>query len=50
MVDLDEGGTLLTHVDAGEPDEVAIGMRVRVDFRALTDEIALPYFVPDAGD
>ncbi|MET7452949.1 OB-fold domain-containing protein [Streptomyces sp. NPDC005574] len=48
VVDLDDGGTLLSHVDAGDPDDVVIGMRVRVDFRALTDRITLPYFVPES--
>ncbi|MFF5007815.1 Zn-ribbon domain-containing OB-fold protein [Streptomyces phaeochromogenes] len=47
VIDLDGGATLLSHVDAGDPDDVVIGMRVRVDFRAFTDEITLPYFVPD---
>ncbi|MFI9562869.1 Zn-ribbon domain-containing OB-fold protein [Streptomyces rishiriensis] len=47
VVDLDDGGSLLSHVDAGDPDDVVIGMRVRVEFRALDDEIALPYFVPE---
>jgi uncharacterized OB-fold protein len=46
VVDLDDGAVLLTHVADRAPDEVAIGMRVRVDFRPLTDEITLPYFVP----
>jgi uncharacterized OB-fold protein len=47
VIDLDDGGTLLSHVDAEDPDDVVIGLRVRVEFRALTDEIALPYFVPE---
>jgi len=47
VVDLDDGGTLLTHVDAADPDDVVIGMRVRVDFRPFTDRITLPYFVPE---
>ncbi|MEU1271836.1 OB-fold domain-containing protein [Streptomyces sp. NPDC005799] len=47
VIDLDDGAALLAHVDAGDPGDVVIGLRVRVDFRALTDEITLPYFVPD---
>ncbi|MEE1762828.1 Zn-ribbon domain-containing OB-fold protein [Streptomyces sp. SP18BB07] len=50
VIDLDDGGALLSHVDASGSDGVdgvTIGLRVRVDFRALTDEIALPYFVPE---
>jgi hypothetical protein len=27
-----------------------MGMRVRVEFRRLTDEITLPYFVPADGE
>ncbi|WP_033318307.1 Zn-ribbon domain-containing OB-fold protein [Streptomyces yerevanensis] len=50
VIDLDDGGTLLSHVDADTPDDVVIGLRVRVDFRPYTDEITLPYFVPDAID
>jgi uncharacterized OB-fold protein len=48
VIDLDDGATLLAHVDAGEPTDVVVGLRVRVDFRALTDEITLPYFVPES--
>lgn len=48
VIDLDDGGTLLSHVDAGDPDGVVIGMRVRVDFRPLTDRITLSYFVPES--
>ncbi|MGW0582590.1 Zn-ribbon domain-containing OB-fold protein [Streptomyces sp. NPDC002920] len=51
VIDLDDGATLLSHVDAGDagdPGDDWIGQRVRVDFRALTDEIALPYFVPES--
>ena len=29
-----------------DPDDVAIGMRVRVVFHDVTDEITLPKFVP----
>ncbi|MFJ9025605.1 Zn-ribbon domain-containing OB-fold protein [Streptomyces sp. NPDC102259] len=47
VIDLDDGAALLSHVDACDPDDVAIGMRVRVTFRHFTDEITLPYFVPD---
>jgi len=60
VIDLDDGGTLLSHVvdiagaePAKRPEdfaaEVTIGLRVRVDFRELTAEIALPCFVPDNG-
>ncbi|MET7841374.1 Zn-ribbon domain-containing OB-fold protein [Streptomyces sp. NPDC005356] len=47
VVDLDDGATMLSHVVGTDPEQVAIGMRVSVDFRALTDEITLPYFTPN---
>ncbi|MET7924311.1 Zn-ribbon domain-containing OB-fold protein [Streptomyces sp. NPDC005349] len=46
-VDLDDGATMLSHVVGTDPEQVTIGMRVSVDFRALTDEITLPFFTPD---
>lgn len=49
VIDLDDGGTMLSHVVEPEPGQVAIGMRVRVEFRELTDEITLPCFVADGG-
>lgn len=48
IIDLDDDGpALLTHVVGCDPDKVEIGMRVRVLFRRLTEEIVLPYFTPD---
>jgi uncharacterized OB-fold protein len=47
VIDLDDGGTLLSHVVDVEPRSVTVGARVRMSFRALDDEITLPYFVPD---
>jgi uncharacterized OB-fold protein len=47
VVDLEDGATLLTHIVGLTPAEVTVGMRVRVDFRPVSDEITLPYFVPD---
>ncbi|MEU6745460.1 Zn-ribbon domain-containing OB-fold protein [Spirillospora sp. NPDC046719] len=46
VIDLDDGGTLLSHVVDIEPDEVAIGLSVEVAFRPLDESITLPYFVP----
>ncbi len=45
IIELDEGWHMLTNlVDVdGEP---AIGMRVEVDFRRMSDEITLPFFRP----
>jgi len=45
VIDLDDGATLLSHVVDCPVDDVVIGLRVRADFRRLTDEITLPYFV-----
>ena len=46
VIDLDDGGTLLSHVVDVEPDRVTIGMPVRVSFRELDEDITLPYFTP----
>lgn len=49
LVDLDDGWTIKTNlVDVAEAD-IAIGMRVRVAFQPLDDEITLPFFAPDPG-
>ncbi len=44
IVTLDEGFEMLANLEC-EPAAAAIGMRVRVLFRAASAEIALPYFV-----
>lgn len=53
LVDLDEGVRMMTNLvkdepdyPSIEPDEVSIGMRVRVVFHDVTDEITLPKFTP----
>jgi uncharacterized protein len=55
LVDLDEGVRVMTNLVREEegfpslgPDEVQIGMRVRVVFDDVTDEITLPKFTPAA--
>jgi uncharacterized protein len=45
IVALDEGFEMLANLDC-DPARAAIGMRVRVAFRAVSVEISLPYFVP----
>jgi uncharacterized OB-fold protein len=53
LIDLDEGVRMMSNLvrDEGpdypsiDPDEVSIGMRVRVVFHDVTDEITLPKFV-----
>jgi uncharacterized protein len=53
LVDLDEGVRMMTNLVRDEegypsldPEEARIGMRVRVVFHDVTDEITLPKFVP----
>ena len=45
IVALDEGFEMLANL-ACEPARAAIGKRVRVAFRAASEQIALPYFIP----
>jgi len=53
LIDLDEGVRMMSNLvrDEGpdypsiDPEEVSIGMRVRVVFHDVTDEITLPKFV-----
>ena len=47
-VELDEGVRLLTHVVNCNIDDARVGMRVRVRWRALSDEMSFPVFEPDA--
>ncbi|HET6950204.1 MAG TPA: Zn-ribbon domain-containing OB-fold protein [Acidimicrobiales bacterium] len=44
VVDLDEGPRVMTNVVGCDPADLSIGMRLRVDFQALTDDIAAPVF------
>lgn len=53
LVDLDEGVRMMTNLVRDEdgypsldPDAVSIGMRVRVVFHDVTDDITLPKFTP----
>ena len=46
VVDLDEGPRLVTNIVGAEPDQLALGMRLQVDFRALTDDVSVPVFRP----
>ena len=48
IVELDEGFTMLTNLVDCDPEEVNVGLAVEVAFRAMTDEITLPYFRPCA--
>jgi hypothetical protein len=44
IVTLDEGYQMLTNLVGVAPDELAIGMRVRVEFHAVDGGVTLPYF------
>jgi uncharacterized protein len=44
IVTLDEGYQMLTNVIGVAPDDLAVGMRVRVQFHAVGPDVTLPYF------
>ena len=44
IVTLDEGYQMLTNVVGVAPDDLAIGMRVCVQFHAVGPDVTLPYF------
>ena len=45
-VDLPEGIRMQTNIIDCDPDSVEIGQQVEVVFKAVTDDISLPYFRP----
>ncbi len=49
MVDLEEGIRMMTRIVECAPEEVKIGMDVKVTFEDITDEHALPMFRPVQG-
>ncbi|OMC47560.1 hypothetical protein A5745_10435 [Mycobacterium sp. IS-2888] len=44
IVTLDEGYQMLTNIVGVAPDDLAVGMRVRVQFHAVGADVTLPYF------
>lgn len=44
IVTLDEGYQMLTNVVGVAPEQLEIGMRVRVQFHAVGPDVTLPYF------
>ncbi|MGO9382741.1 MAG: Zn-ribbon domain-containing OB-fold protein [Mycobacterium sp.] len=44
IITLDEGYQMLTNVVGVAPDDLAIGMRVQVQFHAVGADVTLPYF------
>jgi uncharacterized OB-fold protein len=49
VVDLEEGPRMMTELTGIEPADAQIGMPLEVEYRNLTDEVAVPVFRP-AGD
>ena len=49
IIDIDEGYQMMSNLIGLDPEDVAVGLRVRVDFREITSEITLPYFKPLEG-
>ena len=47
LIELDEGTRLVSNLVGIAPTDVAIGMRVRVEFTRVDDELVLPLFRPD---
>lgn len=45
IVTLDEGYQMLTNVVGVAPDDLAVGMRVEVQFHAVGPDVTLPYFM-----
>jgi uncharacterized OB-fold protein len=48
LVELDEGPRLVSGITGCDVDRVRAGMRVRVRFTDVTDEVTLPFFEPDS--
>jgi uncharacterized protein len=46
VVQLDEGPRVMTNVEGCEFDDLEIGMALRVGFRAISDDVTIPVFVP----
>lgn len=46
LVDLDEGARMYARLTHVKPEDVSIGLRVKVEFERVTDEIAVPTFRP----
>jgi uncharacterized OB-fold protein len=46
VVDLDEGPRVMTNVEGCAFDDLEIGMPLVVRFRRITDDVAIPVFVP----
>ena len=47
LIELDEGTRLVSNLVGIDPVQVAIGLRVRVEFTKVDDDLVLPLFRPD---
>ena len=50
LIDLDEDVRMMANVVGCDPEEVRVGMRVRITWEELSDGRNLPQFEPTAGD
>lgn len=50
IITLDDGYQMLTNVVGVPPDELAVGMRVSVEFHATGPDVTLPYFTGAEAD
>jgi uncharacterized OB-fold protein len=46
LIDLDDGARMYAQVTDCSPDEIRIGMRVKVHFEDISDEAGIPKFRP----
>ena len=49
LVDLDEGPRVMTNLVGVDPDDVRIGMRVRVKFEPVSEDASVPLFEPEVA-
>ncbi|WP_297598652.1 OB-fold domain-containing protein [Mycobacterium sp.] len=50
IITLDEGYQMLTNVVGVPPEDVDVGLRVRVQFHDVGPDVTLPYFTADEAD
>jgi uncharacterized OB-fold protein len=44
VVELAEGPRVMTNIEGVEFDDIEIGMKLRVDFKAISDDVTIPVF------
>jgi uncharacterized OB-fold protein len=47
IVDLDEGYQILSNIIGCDPADICLGIRLRVEFHEIGENVHLPYFRPD---